>query len=502
MRRIGRIVLAAALVATLAGGASAKTLRIGLAEDPDILDPTLARSFVGRIVFAALCDKLFDITPDLKIAPQLATGYEWAADNKSVTLKLRQGVVFHDGEPFDAAAAKFSLERHLTMQGSNRKGEISALQSVDIIDDHTIRINLARPFAPLLAVLTDRAGMMVSPKAAQAEGANFGARPVCAGPYKFVERVAQDRIVLERFDKYWDKDHVFIDRVEYRPFIDAAVRLANLQAGSVDFIERLQPTDLATVRKDPKLAVSSIPELGYIGITVNIANGPKAQNPLGQDARLRQALSFAIDRQALVQVVYNGEYLAGNQPFAPASPWYDKNYPMPARDLAKAKALLKEAGNSTPTVNLMVPTTSDDQQVAQVIQAMAKEAGFDVKIQAVEFATMLDHAEKGDFEAYLLGWSGRSDPDGNLYSFVACKAPLNDGHYCNPELDKLLDEARSTIDPAERVKIYDNVTANMQRDLPIIYIYNRKWLYGFTTKLAGFMPYPDGLVRVKNLKLE
>ncbi len=502
MHRIGKIVMAAALVAALAGGASAKTLRIGLAEDPDILDPTLARTFVGRIVFAALCDKLFDITPELKIAPQLATGYEWAADNKSVTLKLRQGVVFQDGEPFDAAAAKFSLERHLTMQGSTRKGEISSVQGVDVIDDHTIRLNLAKPFAPLLATLTDRAGMMVSPKAAAAEGANFGAHPVCAGPYKFVERVAQDRIVLERFDKYWDKDHFFIDRIEYRPIIDAAVRLANLQAGSLDFIERLQPTDLSAVRKDPKLAVASIPELGYIGITVNIANGPKAQNPLGQDVRLRQALSLAIDRQALVQVVHNGEFLAGNQPFAPASPWYDENYSVPPRDLARAKALLKEAGHPSPTVNLMVPTTSVDQQVAQVLQAMAQEAGIDVKIQAVEFATSLDHAEKGDFEAYQIGWSGRVDPDGNLYNLVACKGPLNDGHYCNPELDKLLDDTRSTIDPAERVKIYDKVTAIMQRDLPIIYLYNRKWFYGFTAKLAGFTPYPDGLVRVKDLKLD
>jgi peptide/nickel transport system substrate-binding protein len=502
MRRIANIVWAAALVVALADGAAAKTLRIGLAEDPDILDPTLARTFVGRIVFAALCDKLFDITADLKIAPQLATGYEWSADNKSVTLKLRQGVVFQDGEPFDAAAAKFSLERHLTMQGSTRRGEISAVQSVDVIDDHTIRLNLAKPFAPLLATLTDRAGMMVSPKAAQVEGANFGAHPICAGPYKFVERVAQDRIVLERFDKYWDKNRVLIDRIEYRPIIDAAVRLANLRAGSLDFIERLRPTDLATMRKDPKIAVASIPELGYIGITVNIANGPRAQNPLGQDARLREALSFAIDRQALVQVVHNGEFLAGNQPFAPASPWYDKNYPVPARDVAKAKALLNEAGSPSPTVNLMVPANSDEQQVAQVIQAMAKEAGFDVKINAVEFATSIDRAAKGDFEAYQLGWSGRVDPDGNLYSFVACKAPLNDGRYCNPELDKLLDETRSTIDPAERMKIYDKVTAIMQRDLPIIYLYNRKWIYGFTTRLAGFTPYPDGLVRVKDLTLE
>ena len=502
MRWITRIAAAAVLATALASGASAKTLRIGLAEDPDILDPTLARTFVGRIVFASLCDKLFDITPDLQIVPQLATSYAWAPDNKSVTFKLRQGVLFQDGTPFDAEAVKFNIERHLTMKGSNRKGEISAVAGVDVIDPHTVRLNLSAPFAPLLAQLTDRAGMMVSPTAAKAEGEAFGAHPVCAGPFKFVERVAQDRIVVEKFDKYWDKDHVFIDRIEYRPIVDAAVRVANLEAGSLDFIERLQPTDVPRVRKNPNLAVASIAEIGYIGITVNIANGEKGKNPLGESAKVREALSLAIDRQALMQVVYNGEYLAGNQPFSPMSPWYDKANPVPKRDLAKAKALLKEAGQPHPTIELMVPTTSDDQQVAQVLQAMAAEAGIDLKIQAVEFATSLDRAERGDFQAYQIGWSGRVDPDGNLYLFLACKGSLNYGHYCNPELDKLLADGRSTIDPAARKKIYDRLDVIAQRDLPIIYLYNRRWTYGYSKKLTGFSPYPDGLVRVTGLKLE
>ncbi len=494
--------LAAVLAAFAAGAGAAATLRIGLAEDPDILDPTLARTFVGRIVFASLCDKLFDITADLKIVPQLATSYAWAPDNKSITLKLRQGVVFQDGTPFDAEAVKYNIERHLTMKGSNRKGEISAIQSVEVIDPATVRLDLAAPFAPLLAQLTDRAGMMVSPTAAKAEGDNFGAHPVCSGPFKFVERVAQDRIVVEKFDKYWDKDHVFIDRIEYRPIPDAAVRVANLEAGSLDFIERLQPTDVPAVRKDPKLAVASIAGIGYIGITVNMANGDKAKDPLGEDPRVREALSLSIDRQALMQVVYNGEYLAGDQPFSPASPWFDKAFPVPARDVAKAKELLKAAGQSNPTIELMVPTTSDDQQVAQVIQAMAKEAGIDLKIQSIEFATSLDRAVGGDFQAYQIGWSGRVDPDGNLFLFVACKGSLNYGHYCNPDVDKLLGEGRTTIDTAARKTIYDQMDALLQRDLPIIYLYNQRWIYGYSKKLAGFTPFPDGLVRVEDLKLQ
>src|SRR5665647_2084382 len=140
--------------------ANAQTLRIGLAEDPDVLDPTLARTFVGRIVFNSLCDKLFDLDEKLNIVPQLATSYTWSADHKALTIKLRQGVTFHDGEKLDAAAVKFNLERHKTMQGSNRRGELAPVTSVDVVDAQTVRLNLAAPFAPLLAMLTDRAGMM------------------------------------------------------------------------------------------------------------------------------------------------------------------------------------------------------------------------------------------------------------------------------------------------------------------------------------------------------
>src|SRR5258707_1876495 len=225
MRKLLMIGLALLLSAAFAAASaqSTKTLRIGLAEDPDLLDPTMARTFVGRIVFASLCDKLVDITPELEIVPQLAIEWQWTDGNKGLVMKLRQGVKFQDGEPFDAAAVKFNIERHLKLPGSNRKAEISAVTGVDIIDDHTVKLVLSAPFAPLLAQLTDRAGMMVSPKAAQAAG-DFSTHPICAGPYKFVERAAQDRTVLERFADYWNKDKIAFDKVIFLPIPDSTVR--------------------------------------------------------------------------------------------------------------------------------------------------------------------------------------------------------------------------------------------------------------------------------------
>jgi peptide/nickel transport system substrate-binding protein len=504
MRHTKAAAIAGALLMATAGIASAETtLRIGLNEDPDVLDPTLARTFVGRIVFASMCDKLFDITTDLKVVPQLATDYKWVDDDKGLVITLRQGVSFQDGEPMNAQAVKYSLERHLTMQGSMRKGEISAVASVEVVDDHTVKLNLSAPNAPLIAQLTDRAGMIVSPKAAEALKDKFGTAPVCAGPYKFVERVAQDRIVLQKFDKYWDKDKIHIDKIVFQPIPDTSVRLANLRSGGLELIERLQPTDLTTVRADKSLKDASIVSLGYQGITVNLNNGPKSNNPLGQDARVRQAFSLAIDRDAINQVVFSGEFLPGNQWVAPTSPYYAKNLPVQKRDVAKAKELLKAAGVATPLeVTLMFPNDPVQTQVAQVIQSMTAEAGFDVKLQATEFATSLDLSEKGDMQAFDIGWSGRTDPDGNIFSFVTCKGPFNDGHYCNETVDKELTAARTTSDLADRQKHYAAAAAQLLTNLPIIYLYHNKWIYAYTTKLSGFTPYPDGLIRPQGLTLQ
>src|SRR6202041_1838549 len=232
MRTLRLAAITAAFAMSLVASAKAQTtLRIGLAEDPDMLDPSLGRTYVGRIVFAAFCDKLFDIDEKLNIVPQLALSYETSSDGKAMTIKLRPNVKFHDGEALDAEPAKFSIERHINMPGSFRKSELASVDHVEVVDPLTIKLVLKNPYAPLIAQLTDRAGMMVSPKAVKEEGDKFGLHPVCAGAYKFVERVQQDRIVFEKFADYWNKDNIHIDRIVYLPLVDATVRLANLKSG-------------------------------------------------------------------------------------------------------------------------------------------------------------------------------------------------------------------------------------------------------------------------------
>jgi peptide/nickel transport system substrate-binding protein len=494
---------AAVMLLSLQAGVQAQTtLRIGLAEDPDVLDPSIARTYVGRIVFASFCDKLFDIDEKLNIVPQLALSHETSADGKEMTIKLRPGVKFHDGEPFDAEAAKFSLDRHLTMQGSFRKPELAALDHVDVVDPLTIKLVLKTPFSPLIAQLTDRAGMMVSPKAAKEAGDKFGQHPVCAGPYKFVERVQQDRMVFEKFPDYWNKDHVFIDRVVYLPIVDATVRLANLKSGGLDLIERVLATDIKDVRADSRLKLSTALELGYLSLIINTGND-KNKGPLSQSEKVRQALDLSIDREAINQVVFNGEFTPGNQWVSPQHPYYQKVFPVQKRDIAKAKAHLKESGAALPvSVDFMVPKGAENEAVAQVIQSMAAEAGFDLKIRLIEFATSFKQAQAGEFQMFLNGWSGRIDPDGNSYIFLHTKAPQNEAFYSNPEADKALEDARLVTDPAQRKAIYEKLTKTVLNDKPLIYLYHRKLLIAHTTKLEGYKQMPDGLVRVVGLKFK
>jgi len=498
--KITRFLTSLAAGALIALPAYAVELKIGLQDDADVLDPAQSRSFVGRIVYTALCDKLVDVTPDLQFVPQLATSWKWSADGKQLIMELRQGVKFQDETPFNAQAVVDNIQRYQTMPESRRKSELSSVTKVEASGEYEVTFTLKAPDVTLLAQLSDRSGMMVSPAAAKAAGAKFGDHPVCSGPFKFVERVQQDRIVLEKFQDYWNKDNIFIDKVTYLPIPDTTVRLANLRSGDLDMIDRLAASDAATVKGDANLVYADAIGTGWLGIYANVGNGQRADNPMGKDKRLRQAFSLAIDREAAMQIVFDGTGLAGNQPFAPNSPWYDKNIPVPARDVDKAKALVKAAGFDRVPVEMTVSNNPVTMQMMQIIQSMAAEAGFDVTLKTTEFATLLDAQTAGNYQMSRSDWSGRSDPDGNIQQFVTTGAGLNDSKYSNPEVDKLLLDARQSQDNAVRKQKYDAAAAILNEDLPIIFIGHQAWIWGYNKKVSGFVPSPDGMIRLVGVK--
>jgi len=496
--------LAALLIgaSSLITPAFAADLRIGLQDDPDVLDPDQSRTFVGRIVYASLCDKLVDITPDLEIIPQLATGWDWSEDGLTLTMDLREGVTFHDGTPFNAEAVKANIDRSQNLPESRRKSEVKSITGVEVTGPYQVQFKLGAPDATLLAQFADRSGMMLSPAATAEAGTDFGAKPICSGPFEFVERVAQDRIVLKKFDGYWNANAINFDTVTFLPIPDTTVRLANLRAGDLDMLERLAATDVASVKSDSALQYAEAVSLGYQGITVNVGNGDRAKNPFGEDARLREAFSLSLDRDAINQVVFEGAFATGNQPFPPTSPWYDDDHPVPARDLDRAKELMQEAGYESFDVEVQVANNPVQTQMMQVVQAMAAEAGFNVKLKSMEFASLLADQSAGNYQASQVGWSGRVDPDGNIHQFMTCGGGINDSKYCNPEVDKLLDEARTSTDLEVRKEKYDAARDILNADLPIIYLYHVTWIWALSDTLEGFTAYPDGMIRLENVKFK
>ena len=312
-----KIAFAAALLAATAAFApqafaQQSVLRIGLQEDPDMLDPHRARTFVGRIVFKGLCDKLLDIDPELKLVPRLATEWSFSGDGLTLTMKLRAGAKFHDGAPINAAAVKANVDRARTHPESLRRSEVASVAEVTAVDDLTVAFKLRNRDATLLSQLADRAGMLLSPASLDGDVAT---RPVCSGPYRFVERVQNDRIVLERFADHWEAQNYAFDRIVYRAIPDTTVRLANLRSGELDMIERLAATDIKSAQGDRNLRVVSTPGIGYQGAMLNHNHGDASNNPFGKDKRVRQALSLALDRDVINQVVFEGTHPPTNQPF-------------------------------------------------------------------------------------------------------------------------------------------------------------------------------------------
>jgi peptide/nickel transport system substrate-binding protein len=485
---------------------SGGTVTVGLAEDPDALDPTLARTFVGRIVFANMCEKLYDLDSGLNIIPQLAAALPAVSNGgKTVTIKLRTGVKFNDGTPFNAKAVKESLERHIKLEGSSRASELTPLKSVDAVGSDKVVLHLSGPYAPLNAQLADRSGMIMSPKQLAKLGDKFGNDPVCVGPFKFSDRVPQNSITLVKDPNYYDADKVHLDKIVYRIITDSAIRAANLKSGDVQVADSVSTNDVSSIQSDSNLQLLESPSLGYQGITFNVGNvdgvgkPPASINaPYAQDPRIRQAFEDAIDRQTLVKTVFNGQFDTACGPISPES-----QFSSPAvqkcrsYDPAKAKQLLQAAGVPVPyKLSMLVTNTPDTLKLAQALQAMVKQGGFDLKLQPLEFTTLLDQQDQGKFQVLQLGWSGRVDPDANITNFVGTQGSQNVGGYSSPKVDQLLAQARQTQDITARAKVYGQVQAQIQKDDPIIYLYRQRNLTGVTKKVSGVQVYPDGIIRV------
>ncbi len=501
-----RSLLIVLLITALAGSlASAQAprrggvMRVGLNADPPNMDPHQSTAAVDRQVFQSLFDKLVDIDENLNIVPMLASSWTIGNNGKTYTFKLRPNIVFHDGTPFNAEAVKYNFERMLDPAfGSPRRFEILLVQKVTVSDPLTIQVDLESAFSPFLSILSDRAGMMVSPAAARRLGRDLPREPVGTGPYKFVEKRPQDRIVLERFDRYWDKNAALVDRITFRPFIDEAARLANLRAGELDVIDQVAPSDVPQLKTDARVRLLEREGLGWQGIWLMV------QGPPFSNRALRQALNATIDRRTLVRVVFGETATPANGPFPTGMLASDAgpNGRIPERNLDLARAKLREAGQpSGMAFTLKITPGRVQQQIAQIVQSMAGEVGFRVSIEIVEFGTLLSQFVERRFEAGLLGWSGRPDPDGNVYNNFVTGGGQNRSAYANQRFDALLDAARILTTAEHRRRAYADALAILNEDLPYLFLYWPKEYKVISPKVQGFVQNPDGMIRLRNVWL-
>ncbi|MFI5623030.1 ABC transporter substrate-binding protein [Nocardioides sp. NPDC051685] len=482
------------------------TLTMGLSADPDALDPTTSSSLYTRYVMETVCQKLYDIDADGGIVPMLATALPELSEGGLVaTFPVKEGVKFADGTPFDAAAVVTTLKRNLTKPDSSRASELGTLSTVEASGPYEVRLRFKEPFSPLTASLADRAGMIMSPTALKKMGDNFADHPTCVGPFKFVDRVPGTSITVEKDPGYYDAENVHLDKIVYRIMTDASIRAANLKSGDVQVADSLAPADMADLRKDSELSMMQVGSFGYQGVQINIGNQngvgtPVAQidTPIAKSKAVRQAFSMAVDREQLVQSVFHGYYDPTCSPIADSSAFAtDASQACPEHDPAGAKKLLEEAGVTTPLkVTMQTSNTPSSLQFAQALQAQVKAAGFDLRIEPVEYTTLLDNNDRGAFEAMQLGWSGRVDPNGNTFNFLTTGAGQNTMGYSNAEVDKLLTDAASETDTAERADLYGKAIAQVHEDNPIVYLYRQRNLTGLSKQIAGVSVFSDGVVRI------
>lgn len=485
-------------------------LVMALSAEPDRLDPTTSSSLYTRYVMQTMCQKLYDIDASGELIPQLATELpEVSEDGLTISIPVREDAVFADGTEFNAEAVRQTLDRHLTLEGSSRASELGPITGIEATDEYTVEITYETPFAPLTAALADRAGMMLSPQALDATGENFGDNPVCVGPFKFVDRVPQTSISVERDPLYYDAENVHLDTITYRIITDANIRAANLRSGDVHVADTISPQDIDALTQEDGIGILQVGSVGYQGLTINIGNTEGVGEPVGiidtplaQESAVRMALSMSIDREALVNTVFNSWYQPACSPISPESPFTSElSEVCPPFDPEGAVALLEEAGVETPyEIEMQVSNAPDTLRFAQALQAaVSQEGAFSITIVPVEYSTLLDVQSRGDFEMLQLGWSGRVDPHGNMFNFLSTGGGNNYSGYSVDEVDSLLREGAQLIDADDRAEVYGRVVEKIQEDNPLIYLYRVRSLTAYTTNIAGVETFADGVVHLSNV---
>ncbi|HBJ79304.1 MULTISPECIES: glutathione ABC transporter substrate-binding protein [Fusobacterium] len=429
--------------------------------------------------------RLVESDGDMNIIPGLAESWE-QIDDKTMQFKLRKGVKFHNGYDFTAEDVKFSFDR---MANSPRIAFVlPPIEKVEVVDDYTVNIVTKTPFGPLLAHLSHPALGIVSKKLITEDEQSFKEHPIGTGSYKFKEWVPGDSLTLEKNEDYFDKKNG-LKYIVFKNIVEASNRTIGLETGEIDISISVSSVDENTIKNNPKLQLITKPSISYSYVGMNTQKTPL------NDVRVRKAINYAVDKQAIVDVILNGSGKIATSPIAPGVFGFTdktKNYEY---NVEKARELMKEAGyeNGFKT-SILVFGGEANTQTAEILQAYLKEIGIDLRIDVVEVSAYWDATEKGRHDLFLGSWGVvTGDADYGLYAMYHSSAKGGAGNrdfYENPKVDELLDKAKMTTNPEERKKLYEEIQLLIVDDAPDIMLYNRILAVGAQKNIKGLNIHP------------
>jgi len=479
------------------------TLNVGLQSDAVTLDPMKSSALYDRQIMYNIYDTLVQVNAQNSIVPDLATSWTYKTPTQLI-FTLHSGIKFQDGTPFNAAAVVFNINRYLNTPLSFRASELSAVKSVVAQDDLHVVFNLKKPFSPLLATLTDRAGMMLSPTAVQKLGANLANNPVNAGtgPFIFSTWLKGDHLTIKRNPNYWKKDSQgqtlpYLSSIVYKPFTNGTIEYSNLQTGAINVADSVDPNDVANAQANPSLVYKQIPALSFYGMELNTKAAPF------DNLYVRQAIEWGVNRSEILTNVLKGLGVAAQGPIAPTSWAFNSQFAPYSYNVSQAKKLLAQGGHPNGiSFNLIIASGSPlTTQLAQYLQSELQPAGITVNIKQETFAALLSDGTAHNFQAVLLNWSGRPDPDGNMYTYFHTGGSNNDMQFSNPQVDALLEQARVDQTLSARTADYQKAEQLIMQNAPYVFFYHGVSQEAITTAVKNFTLLPSGMMTFTNVYL-
>ena len=509
-RRIAQGLMALAALAASGSVLAAGNAVLAIYQQPETLDPYNTNTTITTAVTKSFYEGLFQFDKDLKIKNVLAESYDMSKDGLVYTFKLRQGVKFHDGTDFNAAAAKATLDR--AMDPANRllrANQFNRVAKVEAVAPQTLRITLKEPFGPFINTLAHASAAMISPTALAKWGSkDIAFHPVGTGPFEFVEWKQTEAIVGKKYAGYWKQGYPKVDQVTWKPVIENNTRAAMLQTGEADFAFTLPYEQIATLKKSDKLEVVSAPSIIQRFLTFNTLQKP-FDNP-----KVREAIGYAINKEALAKVAFNG-YAFPAQGFVPQGVEYAVKMQPIAYNVQKAKELLKEAGfpNGFESVLWSHYNNTTSQKVIQFLQQQLQQVGIKVTVEALEPGKRVELVDSwpdpktSKLRMHYVGWSSSTgEADWALRPLFSTEswAPklANYAFYSNPVFDESIAKALVTNDTTERAALYKTAQEQLAKDLPRIPLVTEDVLYAHAKRLSGVYVMPDGNINSDEIALK